>query len=120
MATNKAAYLDKQGARLEVRDAPMPKPGPDEVVIQNKAVAVNPVDWKMQDWGLFVKSYPTVLGTDVSGDIAEVGDNVKNFKKGARVLAYDPDLYPNSDGIQADAIQPFKLTHERQPSSKWL
>ena len=87
MATNKAAFLDKAGAKLEVRDAPMPTAAPGRVVIKNKAVAVNPVDWKVQDYGVFVQSWPFVLGEDVAGEIVEVGDGVKHLKKGDRVAA---------------------------------
>ena len=87
MAKNQAAWLDGAGYRLRVADAPMPKADPDRVVIRNKAVAINPVDWKIQDYGAFVKVWPNVLGTDVAGDVVEVGENVKNFKKGDRVAA---------------------------------
>jgi hypothetical protein len=60
---NKAAWLTEAKQNpLKVDHAPMPSPGPDEVVIKNKAVAVNPVDWKIQDSGLFIQSYPNVLG----------------------------------------------------------
>ena len=45
MATNQAAWLDGAGSKLRVAEAPMPKAGPGQVVIRNKAVAVNPVDW---------------------------------------------------------------------------
>jgi NADPH:quinone reductase-like Zn-dependent oxidoreductase len=60
---NKAAWLTEAKQNpLKVDHAPMPSPGPDEIVIKNKAVAVNPVDWKIQDSGLFIQSYPNVLG----------------------------------------------------------
>ena len=66
----------------------MPSPGPDEVVVRNRAVAVNPVDWKIQtSGGAFLKAWPVVLGTDIAGDVHEVGSNVTKFKKGDRVLA---------------------------------
>lgn len=60
---NKAAWLTEAKQNpLKVDHAPMPTPGADEVVIKNKAVAVNPVDWKIQDSGMFIQSYPNVLG----------------------------------------------------------
>ena len=66
----------------------MPKPGPDQVVIKNKAIAINPVDWKVQDAGRFIRTWPCILGCDVAGDVVEVGENVKKFKKGDRVAAF--------------------------------
>jgi NADPH:quinone reductase-like Zn-dependent oxidoreductase len=66
----------------------MPTPGPDEVVVKNRAVAVNPVDWKIQAaGGAWLKLWPIVLGTDIAGELHEVGSNVTKFKKGDRVLA---------------------------------
>ncbi len=87
MASNEAAFLDGTGEKLSVRDAPMPTAAPGRVVIKNKATAVNPVDWKVQDRGSFVKSWPVVLGQDVAGEVVEVGEDVKHFKKGDRVAA---------------------------------
>ena len=60
---NKAAWLTEAKQNpLKVDHAPMPSPGPDEVVIKNSAVAVNPVDWKIQDYGVIIQNYPNVLG----------------------------------------------------------
>jgi len=73
MSQNRAAYITgKQVKPLVVRDAPYPKPAANEVVIKQAAAAVNPVDWKIQDTGLFMddKDYPFVLGTDAAGEIA--------------------------------------------------
>lgn len=86
MASNQAAWLDGGGKKLRVDSAEMPKPGADDIVIKVAAAAVNPVDWKIQDYGLFVQKWPMVLGTDAAGEVTEVGDNVKRFKKGDRVI----------------------------------
>lgn len=88
MATNQAAWIDGANKPLAVRSANMPEPGPDEIVVKNFAVAINPVDWKMQD-GFYLDQVgsPFILGTDVAGVVHEAGSAVKNFKKGDRVLA---------------------------------
>lgn len=36
--------------------------------------------------GVFVQKYPNVLGTDVAGEVYEVGQGVTQFKKGDRVM----------------------------------
>ena len=87
MASNQAAWLDGKGSPFRVGEAPMPKAGADNVVIRNKAIAINPVDWKIQDYGVFVQTWPMILGEDIAGEIVEVGENVKNLKKGDRVAA---------------------------------
>ena len=81
------AFLDGKEKKLEVRDAPMPTAGAGRVVIKNHAMAVNPVDWKVQDSGAFVQKWPVVLGEDYAGEIVEVGEGVTHLKKGDRVTA---------------------------------
>ncbi|KAF2819338.1 GroES-like protein [Ophiobolus disseminans] len=94
--SNKAAWITKpKGNPLEVKEAPMPKAGKGEVVIKNHAIAVNPVDWKVQDYGIILQKYPNVLGTDVAGEVYEVGEDVTHLKKGDRVLGHAFSLITN-------------------------
>ena len=44
-----AAIINRYGRDVEIKDVPMPMPGPDDVVIRVVAAAVNPVDWKIRD-----------------------------------------------------------------------
>ncbi|GBE80130.1 putative zinc binding dehydrogenase [Sparassis latifolia] len=86
---NAASYLTAPGGTFTVKDAPYSKPGPGEIVIKNAAVAVNPMDWKIQTFGAilpFPKQYPAILGADVAGEVYEVGEDVTRFKKGDRVI----------------------------------
>ena len=87
--SNQAAYLDAAGKEFRIADAPMPKAIADHVIIKNHAIAINPVDWKVQATGFFIRenSWPVVLGCDVAGEIVEVGSDVKGFKVGDRVAA---------------------------------
>ena len=41
-ASNSAVWLLEAGGQFVVKEAPLPTPGPDEVLIKNKAVAINP------------------------------------------------------------------------------
>lgn len=66
-----------------------PTPGPDEVLIKVHAASVNPFDWKvragyMKDF--LPLTFPTTLGWDVSGTVAEVGADVTRFKRGDEVF----------------------------------
>lgn len=63
------------------------KPGPGEVLVKNAAWAVNPVDWKIQEMGMFIEKYPNILGADSAGEIHGIGEGVTHLKKGQRVMA---------------------------------
>lgn len=85
---NKAAWLKASKARpLSVEDAPMPSPGPNDIIIRNHAVALNPVDAAIQSQGIIVTQFPHILGLDVSGTVHAVGSAVTKFKLGDRVTA---------------------------------
>ncbi|KKY34118.1 putative zinc-binding oxidoreductase [Diaporthe ampelina] len=88
---NYAAWIPSHGAELEVADAPFPTDlADDEVIIKNKAVAVNPVDWKIQSAPepIFNIKYPNILGSDVAGEVVGAGASVKHLKKGDRVIGH--------------------------------
>ncbi|KIP04739.1 hypothetical protein PHLGIDRAFT_182222 [Phlebiopsis gigantea 11061_1 CR5-6] len=87
MATKaKALYLLEPKGQFEVREKEIPQPGPGEVLVQIHATALNPVDWKIHTYALFIENYPTILGLDSSGVIAKLGEGVTTFAVGDRVL----------------------------------
>jgi NADPH:quinone reductase-like Zn-dependent oxidoreductase len=86
---NQAAWLEKkQGKPFKVDKADSWKPGPGQVLIKNAALAINPIDWKIQDYGFGVQHFPNILGEDVAGTVVEVGDGVTRFKPGDRVISH--------------------------------
>ncbi|TVY87702.1 Dehydrogenase, partial [Lachnellula willkommii] len=90
MPSNTAAWLTKVGAiPLDVKPAPYTPPTEHQIVIKNKAVAINPADWAIQKKGdmLFPwLAYPYIGGSDVAGEVAEIGSGVTRFKVGDRVF----------------------------------
>ena len=86
--SNQAAVLKEAKAQLTIEERPIPKPGADELLVRNAAVATNPVDWKMQSTGNFIESYPTILGSDIAGTVEDVGSGATHFKKGDRVTGF--------------------------------
>ena len=76
---------------LEIKSAPYTSPRKNEIVIENKAIAINPLDCLKRDMGEMLFSwikYPFVLGEDVAGQVVEVGPGVTCFKEGDRVVGY--------------------------------
>lgn len=84
---NLAAVLNTVASPLTIEERPIPVPGLSEIIVQNHAIAVNPIDWKKQAWGFAISSYPTILGNDISGVVVDVGSEVTRFKAGDRVLS---------------------------------
>jgi NADPH:quinone reductase-like Zn-dependent oxidoreductase len=90
MFSNSAAWqVAPEANPLEVKPAPYRSPLETEIVIKNKAVAINPVDWAIQKMGSKFFPwivYPTILGQDVAGEVVEVGSGVTRLKIGDRVV----------------------------------
>ncbi|MFZ1919383.1 MAG: zinc-binding dehydrogenase [Terriglobales bacterium] len=70
---------------LKYEDAPDPKPRKDQVLVRVRACALNHLDlWVRQ--GLPGVNLPHILGSDIAGEIVEVGEYITDFKAGQRVL----------------------------------
>ena len=46
------------------------------------------VDFKIQQSGFFIKNYPTILGSDIAGNVEACGDGVTHFKTGDKVTGF--------------------------------
>ncbi|KDR68604.1 hypothetical protein GALMADRAFT_256890 [Galerina marginata CBS 339.88] len=84
-SSQKALFLEKKLGNIVLKETEIYKPGPGEVLIKIKSTSLNPVDWKIQKLGVFVENYPIILGSDVAGDVVELGEGVTEFKKGDKV-----------------------------------
>ncbi|WP_375792820.1 zinc-binding alcohol dehydrogenase family protein [Pediococcus ethanolidurans] len=82
-----------------------PKASGNDLLVEVKAVSVNPVDTKMRQSHPETKN-PTVLGFDAYGVVAEVGDQVTNFKTGDHVFYAGTNNRAGSD-------QEFQLVDAR-------
>lgn len=75
---------------LVVHEILKPVISADEVLIQTKAISVNPVDIKTRSGKAQAKALsqfdPIILGWDASGIITEIGENVTKFKVGDAVF----------------------------------
>ncbi len=70
---------------LRYEDVPDPKPRKDQVLVRVKACAMNHLDLFVRS-GIPGVSLPHILGSDIAGEIVEVGEYVSGFKVGQRVL----------------------------------
>jgi NADPH2:quinone reductase len=89
----KAAAIDRFGppSVLKLQTLPIPKPGPNEVLIALHAAGVGVWDADIRDgwWPERRPKFPLVLGTDGAGIIVSKGDRIRRFKVGDRVWAYE-------------------------------
>ncbi|MGY4492228.1 zinc-binding alcohol dehydrogenase family protein [Pseudomonas sp. TE3610] len=72
-------------AALQDIELPAPQPGPRDVLVEVKAISVNPVDTKVRLNMAPEGGNPKVLGWDVAGVVQAVGSDVTLFKAGDRV-----------------------------------
>lgn len=79
---------------LRYEDAPIPELNLGEILVRVKAIGMNPPDWYLRDgykmlppeWQPEV-SFPVILGTDISGIVEAVADDVKGFSVGDEVYS---------------------------------
>ncbi|MDR1188233.1 MAG: zinc-binding dehydrogenase, partial [Bifidobacteriaceae bacterium] len=92
-ATMAALLLDRPGAPSGLRSgqAPVPAPGPGQVLVRVEAGGLNPVDYKIAAGGMPEWSWPHILGADVVGRVESVGEGVGRPVPGDRI-AYHGDL----------------------------
>lgn len=86
MSVKAIAVNPKDPAHFIAVELPQPAAGEHDLLVEVKAVSVNPVDTKVHK-GVQKKGLdaPKVLGWDASGIVKSVGSAVKNFKAGDEV-----------------------------------
>jgi len=77
-----AVYYNNRDVRLEER--PTPKIGEGELLVRVEACGICGSD--VMEW-YRVKKAPLVLGHEIAGEIAAVGNGVKHYREGERVSA---------------------------------
>ncbi|GMH14353.1 hypothetical protein Nepgr_016194 [Nepenthes gracilis] len=107
---------------LEIReDAQVPALKPNEVLVRSRAVSVNPLDLRIRSGygrSILEPLLPLILGRDISGEVAAVGDSVKSLHVGQEVFGA---LHPTAiRGTYADyailsveqvASKPASISH---------
>ncbi|KAH8807472.1 putative quinone oxidoreductase [Xylogone sp. PMI_703] len=69
----------------------VPKPATiaaDQVLIRQRVIALNGLDWKQRDFAIHIERWPHVLGIEGAGVIELVGSDVKDLAPGDEVTAW--------------------------------
>lgn len=91
----KAAFIERTGPPevIQFGDQPTPSPGPNQILVRTRAVAVNPIDTYVRS-GLVAMNLPIpfVVGCDFAGVVESVGAAVTRFRAGDRVWGSNQGL----------------------------
>ncbi len=117
----KAIYIERFGPSdvLTYGDRPQPAPRPDEVLIEVHATSVNPRDWLIRSgrypFQRLLPPLPLILGSDVAGVVAEIGERVERFQPGDDVYAMQPTS--RGFGAYAETIAVAESALARKPQN---
>lgn len=109
----KAAQLTRytKDYKLELRNVDMPHPNHLQVLVKVKEAAVNPLDSLIGTGSLrLIQNYqlPQTMGNELTGEIVEIGKDVKSFnvndKVYARLPISDIGAFAEYVAINADAV----------------
>src|SRR5262249_38730781 len=90
MSVQQAAVVNfaPQKHSVELREIPQPEIGPDDVLLEVKAVGVCGSDlhqWTAEhSWPV---NYPVVLGHEFAGHVMQVGQRVTGWREGDRAVS---------------------------------
>lgn len=117
---NKALWLPKRGAKFTVAEAPYTEPGAGEIVVRTRAVAVNPIDGMP---GIAYRlilpwlTFPAVVGSDVAGEVVEVGPDVARLSPGDRVVCAAGGVEQNRNRAAEGGFQQYVVLKEYMTSA---
>ncbi|KAI0629436.1 GroES-like protein [Trametes polyzona] len=109
--TQKSLLLLKESTPYVVGERPVPRPGPQDVLVKIIACALNPVDAGIVDppySRIMISHWPHIPGYDGAGVVVQLGAEVTNLKEGARVV-FEGDLTPEAATGQQYALVPADL-----------
>jgi NADPH2:quinone reductase len=109
----RAAAFDRYGGPevLHTETLPVPRPGPDQVLIRLYSAGIGVWDPYVRsgEVELGPKRFPRIIGNDGAGEVVAVGDAVRRFREGDRVYAYsfDGGFYAEFVAVGEDDVAPI-------------
>ncbi len=104
----KAVRFDQYGPVevLDVRDVPVPEPGPGEVLVRVKAAGINPGEAKIRDGSLHERwpaTFPSGQGSDFAGVVDKLGPGVTTVAIGEDVIGWVDTRSSQAEYVVAEA-----------------
>jgi 2-desacetyl-2-hydroxyethyl bacteriochlorophyllide A dehydrogenase len=116
LATSRAAVLVAPG-RAEVREVPLPAPGPGEVLVRLEGCGVcgsNGPVWEGRDWFRYPLA-PGAPGHEAWGRVAAVGRDVAGLREGDRVVGLFGAAFAEHDVAPAAQVVPLPAALDGAP-----
>jgi NADPH2:quinone reductase len=112
----KAAVVAEKG--VEVRELPKPQPAPHEVLIRVRAVSLNRADLGVAAGHMHGKvgGVGSRIGLECAGEVEAVGNAVKDFKAGDRIMGSAPGSYAEyalADAGRIARVPANNMTYEQ-------
>src|SRR5665213_3660227 len=94
---------------MQLKNVPDPEPGPNQVLIQVRAVGVNPVETYIRAGKYPNLTLPFTPGTDAAGEVAQTGALVRHMNIGTRVYTSGSvtGAYANMTICEAADVHPL-------------
>jgi NADPH:quinone reductase-like Zn-dependent oxidoreductase len=104
----KAVRFDQYGPVevLDVRDVPVPEPGPGEVLVRVKAAGINPGEAKIREGALHERwpaTFPSGQGSDFAGVVGKLGPGVTTVAIGEDVIGWVDTRSSQAEYVVAEA-----------------
>jgi NADPH:quinone reductase-like Zn-dependent oxidoreductase len=104
----KAVRFDQYGPVevLDVRDVPVPEPGPGEVLVRVKAAGINPGEAKIREGALhelWPATFPSGQGSDFAGVVDKLGPDVTTVAVGEDVIGWVDTRSSQAEYVVAEA-----------------
>ena len=96
-------YSPGNAEELQLTAVPVPRPGPDQVLVRVHAATISQIDIGIRS-GKMAADYPFQMGSDVAGDVILVGAGVTECSPGDRVLVLSGSMGQTQPGGYADYV----------------
>lgn len=117
--TMRAVRIHAFGGPEELRyeEAPVPAPGPSEVLVHIGGAGINPVDWKTRSGPGVVRgaTLPLILGWDIAGRVVSVGSAVAGLAPTEAV--YGLIRFPEAGSAYAEYVTAPANELARRPTT---
>uniref|UniRef100_A0A2P2M9Q4 2-methylene-furan-3-one reductase-like n=2 Tax=Rhizophora mucronata TaxID=61149 RepID=A0A2P2M9Q4_RHIMU len=120
MDMQKAWFYEEYGAKevLKLGEITIPNPSHDQLLVQVRAAALNPIDFKRRQKPIFPSQFPVVPGCDMAGVVVAKGDGVMKLSIGDEVYGNIQDFNARGQLKQLGTLAEFIVVEESLVAKK--